>query len=75
MKPLVYYMYRAGDDDLLDMESFFEEAGLFSLQEAWNKGWEEIVDENLKTHNKSLLQSQLKKSFLILNLSILVMMI
>ena len=63
MKPLVYYMYRAGDDDLLDMESFFEEAGLFSLQEAWNKGWEEIVDENLKTHNKSLLQRQLKKRF------------
>lgn len=56
-------MYRVGDDDLLDMESFFEETGLFNIQEAWDKGWREIVDENLKTHNKSLLQTQLKKRF------------
>lgn len=56
-------MYRTGDDDLLDMGSFFEETGLFSIQEAWDKGWNEMVDENLKTHNKSLLQAQFKKRF------------
>lgn len=55
MKSLLEYIYRI-DDDILDMELFIKNTGIFTIQEVWNKGWNEIVDENLKTHNKSLLQ-------------------
>lgn len=63
MKSLLEYVYCI-DDDILDMELFIKNTGIFTIQEVWNKGWNEIVDENLKTHNKSLLpKKQLLKRF------------
>ncbi len=57
------YLSPRGDNDIYDMIDFLTEELGMDEQEACYSGWNYIIDENLKTHDRELLKKKLSEHF------------